>query len=76
VFPACDCPHSITTDENIESKALSCGEQLNSAMKPFQILLQSRSSSQQSFPDKISMSSKDMKALNVKAGLVMIAFDC
>lgn len=49
---------------------------MNSAMKPFQILLQSRSSSQQSFPDKISMSSKDMKALNVKAGLVMIVFDC
>lgn len=35
----------------------------------FQILLQSRSSSQQSHPDRISMTSKDMKLLNVKAGL-------
>ena len=34
----------------------------------FQILLQSRSSSQQSYPDKVSMTSKDMKVLNVKAG--------
>ena len=75
MFPACDCPQSITTDENIGCKSLSCWEQLNSAMKPFQILLQSRSSSQQSFPDKISMSSKDMKALNVKAGLVMVVLD-
>jgi hypothetical protein len=34
----------------------------------FQILLQSRSSSLQCYPDKISMTSKDMKSLNVKAG--------
>lgn len=38
----------------------------------FQILLQSRSASLQSSSDKISMSSKDMKTLNVKAGCSVV----
>jgi hypothetical protein len=43
-------------------------EESSSVGNMFQILLQSRSSSQQSYPDKISMTSKDMKLLGVKAG--------
>lgn len=59
--------HSWSLDRSIASKKLT-------AM--FQILLQSRCSSQQSYPDKISMTSKDMKSLNVKSGLNPYLYLC
>jgi phosphatidate phosphatase PAH1 len=65
---------STPTGKKHQKQAKSCekdasrAESASSHSSSFQILLQSRGSSNQSYPDKISMTSKDMKALNVKAG--------
>lgn len=71
---------STPTGKKGQKQAKSCekeaarAECTSSQSSSFQILLQSRGSSNQSYPDKISMTSKDMKALNVKAGQIWVQF--